>query len=357
VSDRSTRDQRARSLIQLLDEKLEWIRLNALDELRYDQPGSNAGRRTRAMAWRLGPSEFHLTYHELAEVPGSAIWRARTQPYTPGGSADWQELPTLGELDAALRQARKQKGYTAAELKAIRHSDKHAGPDPAGLILVGLTGSRAYNLHHEGFVHPETGQVFPASDTDTRGVFVVSTEALLALEKPAVLVERKDEDTCFDEIERFLTLCLKGNPERLEMLAAPKTLETEEGRLLVAHQRAFLSRQLIKTYGGYAKQQLYRIERKQSRSSKPVMHLIRLMITGTRILEEGVVDCDMTAHRERLLAIRFGLMPLEEAFAWHRELEVAFACAAERTALPEWPDVATANRLLLEVRRAHLSWG
>jgi hypothetical protein len=185
---------------------------------------------------------------------------------------------------------------------------------------------------------------------------VLPTVEVLSLEKPAALVEQRDTDSTYDEIERFLTLCLKGNPERLEMLAAPKTLVTPEGQLLVDHQAAFLSKRLIKTYGGYAKQQLYRIERKQERTNKPTMHLIRLMLSGIRILRTGRVDPDMSAYRDRLLAIRFGEVPLEEAFRWHHELEIAFARAAEETRLPEEPDMATANRILLEIRRAHLAW-
>ena len=86
------------------------------------------------------------------------------------------------------------------------------------------------------------------------------------------------------------------------------------------------------------------------------MHLIRLMLTGIRILRDGRVDPDMTAYRDRLLAIRFGEVPLEEAFRWHHELEIEFARAAEETKLPDEPDHALANRILLEVRRAHLHW-
>jgi hypothetical protein len=353
----STREQRARTLIQLLDEKLAWVRAHAMDALRYDNPEVKDGLRSRAIAWRLGSHEFLVTYQELAEVPGSAIFRARTQPFVPGAIHDeWRDLGSLGELDAALRAAKKQKGPSAADVKAARNARKHEAPMPEGLILVGLTGSHAYGLAHEGYTHPVTGETFSPSDVDTRGVFVVPTKQLLALEKPRILVEHKDTDATYDEVERFMQLCLKGNPERLEMLAAPKTLITPEGQLLVDHQAMFLSKGIIKTYGGYAKQQLYRIESKQQRTSKPVLHLIRLMITGIRILEEGRVDPDMTEYRDRLLAIRFGQMSIEEAFAWHHALEVQFARAAEQTKLPEFPDTDQANRILLDIRRNHLNW-
>lgn len=354
----STRAQRARTLVQLLDEKLDWIRAHAMDALRYDTPEVKDGLRARTVAWRLGPVEFLLTYQELAEVPGSAVFRARAQPYVPGETGDaWVDLGSLGELDAALRAAKKQKPPAGGDLKAQRNDRKHEAPMPEGLILVGLTGSHAYGLAHQGHTDPRTGQVYPPSDVDTRGVFVVPTRDLLLLEKPRVLVEHKDTDATYDEVERFMQLCMRGNPERLEMLAAPKTLVTPEGQWLVDHQRMFLSRAIVKTYGGYAKQQLYRIESKKQRTTKPVLHLIRLMITGIRILEDGRVDPDMTAYRDKLLAIRFGEMPIEEAFAWHHELEVRFAKAAEQTALPEFPDVDLANEILLKIRRNHLDWG
>ncbi|MDB5097895.1 MAG: hypothetical protein JWM80_2316 [Cyanobacteria bacterium RYN_339] len=355
--DRSTKSQRERTLVQLLDEKLDAIQASWLDELRYDERGENGGLRTRTVHWRLGPTEFLLTYHEVAEAPGNAVFRVRTQPHVAGAiTGAWEELPSMGELDAALRSARRQRTLTLNDQRAADGYKKHQGETPEGLILVGLTGSHAYGLNHDGYRHPETGEAFLPSDRDTRGVFVLPTVEVLALEKPAVLVEQRETDTTYDEVERFLTLCLKGNPERLEMLAAPKTLVTPEGQLLVDHQQAFLSKRLIKTYGGYAKQQLYRIERKQERTNKPTMHLIRLMLTGIRILREGRVDPDMSAYRDRLLAIRFGEVPLEEAFRWHHELEIEFARAAEETKLPEEPDHAAANRILLAVRRAHLHW-
>jgi predicted nucleotidyltransferase len=354
--DRSTKSQRERTLVQLLDEKLDAVQASFMDELRYDQRGQNQGLRTRATHWRLGPTEFLLTYHEVAEAPGNAVFRIRLQPSVEGKIPDaWEDIFSMGELDAALRSAKRQRAVTLSDRQGAEGHKKHAGATPEGLILVGLTGSHAYGLNHEGYRNA-AGEAFLPSDVDTRGVFVVPTEQVLALEKPAALVEQRETDSTYDEVERFLTLCLKGNPERLEMLAAPKTLVTPEGELLVANQQAFLSKRLIKTYGGYAKQQLYRIERKQERTDKPTMHLIRLMLTGIRILREGRVDPDMRAYRDRLLAIRFGEVPLEEAFRWHHELEVEFARAAEETRLPEEPDAATANRILLEIRRAHLAW-
>jgi hypothetical protein len=87
------------------------------------------------------------------------------------------------------------------------------------------------------------------------------------------------------------------------------------------------------------------------------MHLIRLMLTGIGILENGRVDCDMSDHRESLLAIRKGDMPLEDVFKWHQELEVRFGRLANETKLPDKPDWRMANEILLFIRRRHLPDG
>lgn len=355
--DRSTRAERARLPIALLDERLEAVRLAWTDDLRYDNRETNGGLRTRSVHWRLGPGEFLVTYHEVPDVPGTAVLRLRTQPYRPGAPQDaWEEVPTWGDLEALLRAARKQGAETPTARKAREGFRKHDAPTPAGLLLVGITGSRAYGLAHEGYPHPETGEPVPPSDTDVRGVYAVPTLDLLRLEKPAPLVEQRDAETAYDEVERFLALCLRGNPERLEMLASPKTLETEEGRWLMDLRPAFMSKQLIKTYGGYTKQQLYRIERKQAGWHKPAMHLIRLLVVGTRALREGVIDPDVAEFRDRLLAIKRGEVPLADVLAWHRELEIDFARAAEATRLPEHPDAAAADAVLLAIRRRRLVW-
>jgi predicted nucleotidyltransferase len=375
----STKEQRKRVPIVTLNERLEAIKRKHCDDLRYDRPDMHEGMRTRAMAWLLGGVEFHLTYHETPEAPHNATVRIRTQPYAADGvKNNWIDVPTLGELDDLLRGAKAQKLKTKNDLEAAKGTFKHDGATPKGLILVGLSGSHAYGLNHNGFTDAD-GNLVPPSDIDTRGLFVLPTKEVLSLGRHKELVEQKSSDTKFDEVERFIALCLSCNPERLEMLAvARKHMEkthktinqaivdslvggkqaamTMQGRWLVENQKMFLSKKVIKTYGGYAKQQLYRIESKKERQSKPAMHLIRLLITGIRMLETGVVDCNMSEYREQMLDIRKGVMPMDEVFAWHRELEAKFAKAAEQTDLPEEPDTETANEILLEIRRAHLDW-
>ncbi len=364
AESRDTQAQRERRFVTLLDEKMDYIRVHLCDKLHYfDNKPKSGGLKFADMAWRLGAYEFLFRYDECPDELGSAVFRIRWQPYTPGETQDnWEDIRTLGQLDDRLRQARKSKALTANDRKAIELADKHEGPEPENLILVGLTGSRAYGLAHDGYTDPVLGDWVPPSDTDTRGVFVVPTKQVISLPSWKAqngvkeLVEQKKTDTKYDELERFLELCLQCNPERLEMLASAKTLETDEGKLLVENQKMFLSRRAIKTYGGYAQQQLYRVEKKEERFTKPAMHLIRLMITGIRILQDGAVNPDMSEYRDQLLAIRTGEMPLEEVFLWHHNLNVEFAKWADETKLPEQPDFEKANRIFLEIRKSRLEW-
>src|ERR1035437_236077 len=175
-----TSEQRQRELITILNGKIKEIFKNYMHELRYDRPGHNGAQQIREIAWLLGNSEFHLSYHELPEVPGTARYRIRTQPYQPSGvGTKWTEIATWGELEGALRAEVKSRIPTASDLKALNNNDKHEGKTPDGLILVGLSGSKAYGLSHNGYLDPETNEQVPASDTDIRGIFVTNTRDLL----------------------------------------------------------------------------------------------------------------------------------------------------------------------------------
>jgi predicted nucleotidyltransferase len=356
----NTEADRERVPVLLLEEKTTFLQKHFCDKLHdlkstYRGEGECVRLRTAIMRWTYGSKEFIFNYSEVNEAPGSAIFRIRAQDVTGKPVTDnWEEIKTLGEFDGLLRKLKKDKGYTGSDRKAQRENTKHEGETPKGLILVGLSGSRAYNLHHEGYLDKQTGIEVPPSDTDTRGIFVLPTIEVLSIGDHQVLVEQKETDTKYDEVQRFMALCIKCNPERLEMLASPKSLVSEDGRLILENKDMFLSKGIIKTYGGYANAQLYRIERKAERQSKPGMHLIRLLITGTRALAEGFVDCDMTDYRDQMMAIRTGEMTMEDVLKWYRELEVGFNKAAEITKLPDQPDMARINKVLLAIRRNNL---
>ena len=90
---------------------------------------------------------------------------------------------------------------------------------------------------------------------------------------------------------------------------------------------------------------------------KHVMHLLRLLLSGTTVLTEGFVAVDVSDYRERLIAVRSGRVPWEEADAWRLELIQAFDAAYARTALPDQPDHERVDRFLISARRRALQDG
>jgi predicted nucleotidyltransferase len=97
------------------------------------------------------------------------------------------------------------------------------------------------------------------------------------------------------ELQRFLVLALKANPNVLECLYSPlvetKTPLAEE---LLGMRSSFLSRLVYQTYNGYVMSQFKKMQtdiRNQGQVKwKHVMHLIRLLISGIDVLRKGVVS-------------------------------------------------------------------
>ena len=82
--------------------------------------------------------------------------------------------------------------------------------------------------------------------------------------------------------------------------------------------------------------------------------VIRLLISGASVLENGLVTVDVGPDRERLLAIKRGEIDFAECDVWRKELQTRFTTAFENTKLPERPDYEKANALLIKARRLAL---
>ena len=172
-------------------------------------------------------------------------------------------------------------------------------------------------------------------------------------------MEDKPGEACYWELEKFLKLALKANPTALEVLATPVVEGASElGEELREMRSAFYSRRCVDTFSGYAHSQFRKLERDQRTHGefrwKHAMHLIRLLLTGARLLESGVLDLDVAGERDRLLAIRDGEVPFSEVDAWRRELHQRLDHAAGTTPLPAEPDRARVEDFLLRARRAAL---
>ncbi|QDU88988.1 putative nucleotidyltransferase [Pirellulimonas nuda] len=207
-----------------------------------------------------------------------------------------------------------------------------------------VVGSRAFGLDTD------------ASDTDRRGVYLPPAELHWSLYGVPAQLENDANEECYWELQKFLVMALKGNPNILECLYTPLVEHaTPLAQELLAMRDAFLSRLVYQTYNGYVMSQFKRMQadlRNQGRlKPKHVMHLIRLLLSGIHVLREGFVPVDVGEHRDGLFAIKRGEMPWDEVEAWRKRLHAQFDRALAETDLPERPDYERVNAFMVRARR------
>lgn len=84
---------------------------------------------------------------------------------------------------------------------------------------------------------------------------------------------------------------------------------------------------------------------------KHCMHLIRLLISGTMILEGKGIVTYMYEHIPLLLDIRNGKYTFEEIFIMAEEYMKKFEYAAKNNLLPQMPDEDSINQLTIEIAK------
>ncbi len=235
-----------------------------------------------------------------------------------------------------------------AEFKTGQIRDNDAPLASAGLfervIYRCVIGSRAYGLDDE------------ASDTDRRGIYLPTADLHWSLYGVPEQLENDETQEVYWELQKFIVLALKANPNVLECLYSPIVENvTPLGEELLAMREAFLSKLVFQTFSGYVASQFKKMQtdiRNQGRVKwKHVMHLIRLLLSGTHVLREGVMIVDVGEHRESLLTIKRGEMSFDEADQWRKRLQSEFESAFKTTTLPDRPDYERVNAFLVDARR------
>jgi uncharacterized protein len=106
------------------------------------------------------------------------------------------------------------------------------------------------------------GTANPDSDVDIRGVCIPPRRYLLGL-SAFEQAEDAQTDTVIYSLSKFMALALANNPNMLDLLWVNEEhvlLMDEYGAELRGHRDLFLSRQVARTYAGYAEHQLQRME-------------------------------------------------------------------------------------------------
>jgi len=211
-----------------------------------------------------------------------------------------------------------------------------------------VVGSRAYGLDTE------------SSDTDLRGVYAAPVDMLWSLFGAPEQFEDNRAQSCYWELQKFLVMALKANPNVLECLYSPLVDKiTPLGVKLLSIRHCFLSQMVFQTFNGYALSQFKKLEQDLRNQGevrwKHAMHLLRLLLTGAATLRNGYVPVRVEAHRDRLLLIKRGSLPWPELDRWRQELHRDFEQALQETRLPPRPDYETVNQFLLDARRENLA--
>jgi uncharacterized protein len=212
------------------------------------------------------------------------------------------------------------------------------------VILRCVIGSRAYGLDDVN------------SDIDRRGVYLPPAELHWSLYGVPGQLENDATQEAYWELQKFIILALKSNPNVLECFYTP-IIETATplARELLDIKGAFLSRLVYQTYNGYVMSQFKKMQadiRNHGQVKwKHVMHLIRLLLSGIHVLQEGFVAVHVGEHRDRLLTIKSGKMSWDDVEKWRITLHKEFDSAFAETSLPERPDYERANAFLVKARR------
>lgn len=284
--------------------------------------------------------EVRGTNHSLVHPRGAVGVVTRT----PAGEAELHFLVRFSDgFEASLR--REEFDVLKHFKDRLPESEESPGFELEHFVIYRcVVGSRAYGLDHED------------SDTDRRGVYLAPAELQWSLFGAPEQFEDNAAQSCYWELQKFLTMALKANPNILECLYSPlPEKQSALGHDLLTIRERFLSQMIFQTFNGYAMSQFKKIEQDfRTRGEirwKHAMHLLRLLLSGAAALREGRIPVRVEAQRERLLEVKSGTVPWTEVEAWRQSLHRDFEQALAETRLPERPDYEAANRFLIRARR------
>lgn len=241
---------------------------------------------------------------------------------------------------------REQFSVRSHHQRPTTPDERLAGVDLyAHVVYRCVVGSRAYGLDQD------------ESDIDLRGIYLPPADLHWSLFGIPEQLERGEE--AYWEMQKFIVLALKANPNILECLYTPLVQDVAPiAQELLDMRHSFMSKLIYQTYNGYVMSQFRKLQKDIENYGeirwKHAMDLIRLLLAGITALNEGFFPVRVEDHRERLLAIRRGEVGWDEVNAWRLALHKEFDAAFQTTKLPERPDYETANSYLVRARRSAL---
>jgi uncharacterized protein len=306
--------------------------------------------RLNNVSFILSPGTQIVALHEIKDedrniiLPGGSVGVVTVSPESQ------QSAYRVRFLNGIVLSVRHEQMVMLARFKIgdigdVKLTDRGALFDR--VIFRCVIGSRAYGLDDA------------SSDVDYRGIYLPTADQHWSLHGVPEQIECDETQEAYWEIQKFIVLALKANPNVLECLYTPLIeLTTPLARELLNMRSCFLSRMLYQTFNGYAMSQFKKMQgdiRNQGTVKwKHVMHLLRVLISGIHALTHGEVQVEVSEHKDRLMAIKYGEISWEQTEIWRNSLHSEFEAAFEKTKLPEKPDYEAANAFLVKARRMAL---
>lgn len=135
----------------------------------------------------------------------------------------------------------------------------HNNEDLKQIIYLVASGSHGYGTSNEN------------SDLDLRGVLIETDKYLYGVNSYEQF-ENIDTDTVIYGFKKFISLCIKANPNALELLGVDDNeivICDERGSILREKRELFLTKRVIKSFGNYALAQLKRLQNALARDTYP----------------------------------------------------------------------------------------
>ncbi|HEY0023596.1 MAG TPA: nucleotidyltransferase domain-containing protein [Longimicrobium sp.] len=219
---------------------------------------------------------------------------------------------------------------------------------------------------------------FPSADSDydLRGAHLLPLDRLvgLAAGEETVSVSHvrggAELDLVTHEARKFLGLLLRNNGYVLEQLYSPLVVHTTSWHQeLKQVARGCVTRRCVRHYAGFAASQWRLFEGEQPRRAKPLLYVLRVLLTGIRLMKTGRVNASLPECNEEIglpyvgeLIARKTSGPEQSVLAdadadffraEYLRLHQMLIDASERSRLPDEPSDATRaalHDLLVRIR-------
>ena len=171
------------------------------------------------------------------------------------------------------------------------------------IVLLTLGGSYAYGTNIE------------TSDVDIRGCALNSPSDILGMTNFEQVVNTATDTTVYS-FNRLISLLVSCNPNTIEMLGCKPEhyfIKTEIGKEMIDNRKMFLSQKAADSFGGYATQQLRRLENALARDRLPQERQEEHMLHA--------MQSSMKSFRDRYAEFEDGAIRLYVADSEREELD------------------------------------